>query len=408
MEKFEIKEFYGEDLIPYKKLSTVMFRSKNEQLADEEAYLETLKKQDESRGEDFVRLGAYHDGKLYAAIESYAFNTHFDGAECKMSGIGGVISDYNAPIKGAIKQIYTKAFEIMREKGQYISHLYPFEENYYRQYGYEVTCQSETWKVPAERLGIFKNGIVKPYDGTEKMKKDIVDIFNKFSKDKNLLATRNEKEWDKFFEDIKPYVTDNNTFVHYNSDNVADAYMNYGVQAQADRPQNLVVNTLWFTDFCGLRGILSYFAIQKSYCDYIIITVPETIDIAPIVDSHGGWGMRNAIRTVHNLGTTRVVDVEEVLKMAKYKGEGKVCVKVYDDIYAPWNNDCYTVEFGKETKVTRGGNPDIEMKITSFTSAIMGRFELDNLLIFDDVKINNFQNLDKVFYKKHLWIEGHF
>ncbi|MBO5452642.1 MAG: GNAT family N-acetyltransferase [Clostridia bacterium] len=408
MENYLIREFYGEEVIPYKKLSTVMFRSKNEQLSDEDAYKEILKKEDLNREPDFFRLGAFYEEKLYAAIEVYGFNANFDGTPCKMSGIGGVISDFNSPLKGAMKQIYAESFKIMRAKGQYISHLYPFEENYYRQYGYDVTCQSETWKIPIEKLCIYKEGIAVPYDGTDKMKEDVKSVFNKFAADKNLLITRNDKEWEAFFESKKPYVSGVNAFVHYNESGSADAYMSYSVSPQADRPQNMVVNSLWFTDFNGLKGILSYFATQRSYCDHLLITLPESIDIAPVLDSCGGWGKRNVVRTVLNQGTTRVIDVEEVLKMAKYNGEGKICIKIYDDIYAPWNNDCFTVEFGKETKVSRGGAPDIEMKITSFTTGIMGRMSFENLLIFPDIKVINKDNLEKVFYKKHVWIEGHF
>ena len=134
-------------------------------LDDEEAYKNILIEQDNNRNSDFCRLGAFYENKLYAAIESHGFNTYFDGVPCKMSGIGGVISDFNAPFKGAMKQIYKRIFEIMSSKGQYISHLYPFEENYYRQYGYEVSCQSVTWRIPIEKFCINSNRILMPYNG---------------------------------------------------------------------------------------------------------------------------------------------------------------------------------------------------------------------------------------------------
>lgn len=408
MNKYEVREFYGEELIDYKKLCTVMFRGKNQFLKDEEEYKKILAEEDKQHGSDYFRLGAFYEGKLYAAITSNDFNTFFDGAPCKVSGIGGVISDYNSPFKGAMKLINSKAFEMMREKGQYISHLYGFEENYYRQYGYDVSCQSETWKIPVEKLSIYKEGIVKYYDGSEKMKNDIKAVYKKFVENVNLMLVKDDEGWDKFFDERQPYVSGVNAYVHYNDEGVADGYMSYFAQDQGDRPQNMVVSTLWYTDLPAIRGILSYFSTQRAYCDYIIVTLPETVDISPIVDSRGGWSKRIVVRTVSNQGTTRVVDVEQILKIAKYKGSGKVCIKVYDDIYAPWNNDCFTVEFGDETKVTRGGTPDIEMKINSFSSAILGRFEVENLRIIPDVNIFNEDELHKVFYKKHLWTEDHF
>ena len=136
----------------------------------------------------------------------------------------------------------------MREKGQYISHLYPFEENYYRQYGYEISCQQVTWKIPIEKLGIYQNGAVKPYDGTEKMQDDIKKIFDAFSKDKNIMMTKNEEGWKKFFDERKPYVSGISAFVHYTDDGTPDSYMIYSIIPQDDRPQNMSVDTLWFTN----------------------------------------------------------------------------------------------------------------------------------------------------------------
>lgn len=408
MSSFEIREIYGADVIPYKKLACVMFRYKNEQLSDEEAYGKVLAEEDAKRREGFFRPAAFYEGKLYAGLESHGFTVNFDGHPCNMSGIGGVISDPNAPFKGAMKQIYMRSFEIMREKRQYLSHLYPFSENYYRQYGYDVTCQTATWPVPVDKFIYVKEGTLKAFDGSDEMKQDIISVYEKFSKGKNLMIFRDEMGWTSFFDHNKPYVAGISSFVHYDENGTADAYMNYVPEAQADKPQNLVVKNLWYADYAGLRGILAHFAVQQPYCDRVILPLPETLDISPIIDSKGGWGKRRTNRSLNNEGTSRVVDVEEILKLAAYKGEGQVCIRIYDDIYAPWNNDCFTVTFGTETTVTRGGTPDIEMKITSFSSGILGRFDLNNLMLFPDVKVHNPEQLEKVFYKKTLWIEEHF
>ena len=112
MENFTIKEFYGEEVLEFKKLCTVMFRSKNELLADEEAYKKMLTEEDTRRNPHFFRIGAFYKGKLYAALESNAFNTNFDGTACKMSGIGGVVSDFNSPLRSAMKELYKKALRL--------------------------------------------------------------------------------------------------------------------------------------------------------------------------------------------------------------------------------------------------------------------------------------------------------
>lgn len=405
----EIRELNCEELIELEKLSTTLFRSKNEKLKDEEAYKKILLAEAQKSSFDFFRLGAFCDDKLCAAIINNDYIVNFDGNECKMSGIGGVVSDFNSPVKGLMKKINMVAFEKMRKNKQFISHLYPFEESYYRKYGYEVSAEISEWNIPVEKIENFKNGIVLAYDGSDKMKFDIINLYEAFSKDKNLSVKNTQKNWEAFFEEVKAYVTDLKSFLHYDNDGNCDAYMNYNIIYHEHKPQDLKVNKLWYKNFKALGGLLSYFITQRLYCDKIFISLPTTVDISPFLNSTGGWGKRNVTRYTINSGLSRIVDVEEILKIATFKNEGEICIKIYDDDYAPWNNDCFNVKYGKETtKVERGGKPDIEMKISSFSAGILGRFDFENLKIFPDIKIINNIEFGDVFYKKHLFIEEHF
>lgn len=408
MSNFEIREFYGEEALRYKKLCTKLFRSPNKELENEEEYIKTLIRQDEEREEDFFRLGAFYEGVLYAAIEIIPFDVYMNGKICRMYGIGGVISDPECPEKGAVKLLFKKGFEMMRERGIYISHLYPFEINYYRQYGYDVSCDYAVWDIPVEAVMNFKNGELKAFDNSEKMKQDIKNIYNQFASDRNMAIKRNDKQWESFFESHRAYTSNWFSYIHY-TDGVADGYMCYTTKENGDRPMKLVTNKFWFTSFEGVRGLLSYFLTQKSYADKAVITLPTDVDLSAVIDSCGGWGKRNASKTVYDNGTSKVADVESMLKNTQYKGEGKVTIKIKDDIYCPWNNDCFTLEFGRENIITRGGKADIEMDINAFTSLILGRYDFDSCKIFQNVQIyGNEENLRKVFYKKNCWIEEHF
>jgi len=78
------------------------------------------------------------------------------------------------------------------------------------------------------------------------------------------------------------------------------------------------------------------------------------------------------------------------------------------DDYCPWNNDCFTVSFGDRTVVTRGGQPDIRMDINSFSAMILGAVSLEDAQIFPHVTIyGQKQELEKVFYKKNLFMDVH-
>ena len=405
MGSYEIKEFSGKRIVEYKKLAAVMFRSKSNGFDDEESFLKSVEEGDAASYDNVVRVGAFYNDRLYAGIESRGYdNVVFDGNVCKMSGVGCVVSDFNSPFKGGIGQIYKKAFEIMRQKGQYISHLYPFDETYYRTFGYDVSAATARWRVPVEKLLITREGMVVPYDGSEKMQSDIKAVHKAFTANHNLAIHKHDGMWKKFFDATKPFVSGFNSFVHYSPDGTPDAYMNYVLKNYEDKPSDIETREIWYTNIRALVGLLSYFGTQRACCDYVYLILPSDVDITPVVNSKGGYGKRIAEKIRQNRGMSRIVDVEKILEMAKYKGEGSICIQIYGDEYAPWNNDTYTVNYGTKTTVQRGGSPDIEMKINSFSSAILGRFDFANLILFNDVKINSNKEFENVFYRKPMWL----
>ena len=407
--EYEIKEFYKKECLQYKKLCSIMFRMANENLKNEEEYKEILEAEDSKRSPDFIRMGAFFDGKIYAAIECIDYLINFDGNPCKMSGMAGVVADYNAPFKGALKEVYKKSFQKMRKNGQFLSHLYPFEENYYRQYGYDVSCQGAKWEIPIEKLSMKKTGKNVYFDGSDKMKSDIKEVFDAFSKDKNMMILFDENAWEKFFEEHAPF-SGLNSYVHYNDAEEPDGFMSYSPKDNGDLPQNMVVDRIWYKNIAGLKGSLSYFLTQKPYCDKLIVDLPCGVDISAFINSTGGWGKRDCQRIVKNYGLSRVIDVEKILEIAKIQGDGCVTIKIKDDQYTPWNDGTYKVTFGEKRIVEKTvEDADIEMDINAFSAGILGRYSLADLEIFESIRINkNIENLSKVFYQKEAWTEEHF
>lgn len=407
MNDFEIKEIYGKDTIEYKKICVYAFRAENKELTDEKQYAEMLERQEAENDKNFIRLGAYYSGKLCAAIELIPFDVFIDGKTCSMCGIGGVVSQPECPKRGAVKLLFRHAFEYMREKGMLLSHLYPFEINYYRQYGYEVSCTYADWNIPLRALPKKTEGVCKSFDNSEKMRNEIIGIYNGFARNYNMLYDKNEKQWNEFFNSHDAYVSGYFSYVHYTEDK-ADAYMCYRIKEYDSRPMDLIADKVWFLSYDGLRGVISYFNNQKAYADSVILRLPEHTDISAIIDSNGGWGKKNAVKSVWDYGTSRIVDAEKFLKCVKYKGSGNAVVKINDD-YCLWNNDCFSISFGEKTTVVRGGVPDIELDIAEFSSLILGRYDFSDFRIFPGIKVyGNEENLKKIFYKKKCYIEEHF
>lgn len=387
----EIREFYGEEILRYKQLCSTLFHSpKNEEQLRQEI------ENDEKRKKDFVRLGAFED-ELIAGIEIHPYDIVFEDSVVKMGGIGGVISALEARGKGAVKKLFIKAFEKMYEQEQIISHLFPFRGDYYRKFDYEVTAENTVWYIPTEYLRASGAGTVKLYDGSEKMKEDIKNIYHKFVSGKNLALA--EHDWEAFFNERRPYESQLFSYLHY-TDDVADGFLSYNMRAYEHKTQDVSVSNFWYTDKNGISGILGYIASLKDHSDKCIVTCND--DLGAYFEFNGGWGKRDTERKIEFRGSTRIIDAEKVLLKKAFLG--KAAIKIIDN-FCPWNNDVFTVSDGK---VSRGqGDADASMTMRAFSSLVMGRY--DNLDFVPELEIyKNKENLEKLFAKRKMWFDTHF
>ncbi len=404
---YQIKEFNdAETYYEYRKLFSYLYRTTLKDLQDPALFQANYEKIPQAP--ERIRLGAFHEGKLYAAAQLHRTKVHYDGNELLMYGIGGVLSDYSKPYKGAMQQIFAEAFLRMKEQGACISHLFPFSDDYYRQYGYEISSEKAIWEVPVAAIKKMGDGYFVLFDNSEKMKREIREIYECFAARQNLSVVRTDADWDAFFEAHTAFAGNCYTFVSY-TDVGADGFVSFSRKKEGDKRPDFHADSICFKTYAGLRGLLAYFSTQTSYIENVFLELPADIDLFPLLDSRVGNGMRHTHRFVRNIGLSRVVCVEELLKASRFHGKGTASIRIVNDAYCPWNNDCFTVAFGDETTVTRGGEPDIEMDIGAFTAGILGRCDLDTLTAFPSVRIlGNEDALRNIFYKKPCWIADKF
>lgn len=344
----------------------------------------------------FIRIGAF-ENDVIAAMELYNYEVLFDNKPIRMAGVGNVVSSLEARGKGAIKQIFKFAFERMKEEGQIISHLYPFRGDYYRKFGYEVTAELVRWRIPTEMIHAKANGVIKHFDGSDKMKEDIKSLYRNFIKNKNLCIVN--KKWDEFFEQIMPFSKSIFPYVHY-TNGCPDGYASYSIKVYDDKIQDIEVKDFWYLGVDGISGILNYFSTLKDYSDRVLIFCND--DLSAFCEFNGGWGKRNTDRTIKYMGSTRVIDVYEILKLRAAQAD--LTIEIEDE-YCPWNNDIFTV---KDGEVFRGGKSiDAKMTIRAFSSLIMGRYKKYELV--PELEIYNKKcDLSKLFPKREIFIDEHF
>lgn len=414
----EIKEAYGMDALRYIQMCCAAFHRPNPSLNEPNVAELLQKKDDELRsyrtgdqeGEGvYKRFCAYKDGKIIAAMQTEPHLSYFDGKLCGMSEIGEVVSDPETRRTGAIRAIFLRIFQDMREQKQYLSFLHPFISDFYRKFGYEVATDYTIWEIPNDYLPPADNTGIKRYVGTEEQKADIKAVMNACRAQFNMGKAYVDYHWESFFKSIDPYATTRFCYLHYDAAGAPDGVLIYTMcDESAEETQTMdASHGLYFRDPAGLQALLAFAATLSNYFKKLRLSLSAQTDISRLIpEMHGGWGKKNTTRRTWQEGMSRVVDVAEILKLANYRGTGTVTIKV-TDICCDWNTHCFTVDFSKSganVVITDDAAPDIELDIAAFSAMILGRFSMDNCDYLPNVKVNgNEENLAKVFYFKPLW-----
>lgn len=415
MDEFELRDLTAEDLPAYWKLACIAFHSKNAGLEDEKTFLENCAKEEQkarenptARGNYRTRAGLFRDGKLLSTLTAHAFEVNFDGNICEFCGVGGVMSDPCARKTGGVSRVMGRELEKMRQRGQLLSHLYPFQTSFYRRFGYEHCAYAMEWTIPTQFLPELPYNI-RWYENTPEEQAAVRKIYEAFSAGHNLSLRRSSERWQGRFQRLQPYSGKSFSYLHY-GDNGPDGFLSYRPKEHDDAPMTIEVEQLYYSGPQALRQLLAFLGSQRPYADEVKLRLPLGVDISAwLTEVCTAYDKRDVRREMVHLGASRVVDVEGVLKLARYLGEGSADIRVVDPA-CPWNDKCFHVEFDDRCRsVTETDRWDIRLTIGAFTAFILGARDLSEAAFLEGVEIGgNLENLRKIFYKKSIWLEDHF
>lgn len=374
----------------------------------DEASLEKLLKEPRCRRDeniDCIWAAFDEDGKMMSNMIALPFEAFFDGHKVKMSGIGDVVTLPVYRQSGAVRAIFLKILEEMKEKGDVFSYLYPFSYYFYRKFGYERSGTTVDWKIKlpampkATKTGHFK--MYEPGQPTD----DLNTVYNAYAAGINMMTLRDKWSRQRTITCANPYQTPTFTFIYYDDANVPQGYFQF-VRHIEGKVRSIDVPEFCFATNEAAVAMLAFLGKYQSDYSFAKIRVPAHIDLAAFFAEYA----TTLEREIKHTGMMRVVDAQKALKLAKYKGEGSFVIALTDDT-CPWNTGSYKVDFDKNgTKVAMTQDaPDIVTDIQNFGLLISGECDLAGAKYLANVQINgNTEALEKAFYRKPLWINDYF
>ncbi|QGQ99979.1 GNAT family N-acetyltransferase [Paenibacillus psychroresistens] len=312
--------------------------------------------------------GYYIEDQLAAKLIILKLQTWINGRSFDMGGIASVATWPEFRRHGMVKKLLIHALQTMKEAGQTVSFLHPFEFPFYRKYGWETYIEHKKYEIP-------KDLIIKQFTSLGQMKqtndwKLLDPIYQAYAQQFNGTLIRDEAWWTKNRGNKSAAFA-----IYYDESNVAKGYIQYKV-----KNKEMNVDELVFLDESARRGLWKFIADHDSMMEKVIVKAPIDDQLAFLLTNP------RIKQEIVPYFMARIVDLVafiEKLPMTTGLEKQKLELQITDS-FAPWNNGTFAVKWntsGKAkvkqveaslTKETKGSPSILACDIGTLSAMLLG------------------------------------
>jgi predicted acetyltransferase len=310
-------------------------------------------------------LGIREGSKLAAKLHIIPLAVYMNGDQWKMGGIAGVATFPEYRRSGYVKSLIIEALSQMRQEGQMVSLLAPFDFAFYRKFGWEIL--SDVKKVTIEKINLQflspQPGSIKRYSKSNHPK-DMEDIYRKYCQNYMGLLVRDTNWWKEHVYDEQSHGA-----VYYNSSKEARGYILYTIKDRKMDIQEIVV-----LDQEARVGLWNLICQHDSMVDSVTVKLPVHEPFSYFLN-------QPKVKTeVMPYFMCRIVKAKECLERFPFARDAEPIFLHLDDPFAAWNNGSYLIGNGevKEYKAKQGSqcvNPPkrgIRLTINELSAILCG------------------------------------
>ncbi len=345
--------------------------------------------------------GAFDEGAhVMARIINNRFESVIDGTAVWTGGIGAVSTLPEYRSTGAVRAIFSSLLPDACRRGEVFSTLYPFNQAFYRKFGYDTVCPMNVYRMPPEVLRDYRfTGRAvqwKPGDSIG----EYLELFNSFSLGFNLAVLRDEKRFRRDHFDGLYYRDRKFAYLLKDGEETCAGLIFQDVRH--DPAAILRVEDLAWRGrkgFLALLGFLSRFSADYGEID---LPLPTGTELYSLVHSAKEYDISKETR--HNY-MIRPVNAAKLLS-AMRRFPGRFVIRVRDDLI-PENNGAFAVEEGRV--IETGEKADLSVDIRALGVMASGSVSLSEAALREDVEIlGNRETLERVFVRKPVLVRVKF
>lgn len=310
-----------------------------------------------------AEVWGWFDGeKLISQVAVYPMKVRIFNRTYDMGGLTGVGTYPEYASQGLMHKLLYKSLQLMKEKNQTISYLYPYSIPYYRRKGWEIISDKIVYEIHDYQLPKTKR-VPGDVERVDVESEEVKRAYERFAYQTHGALLRDDLAWNEY---LLWDTDDLMAAIYYNEDNEPDGYVLYNIKDEVFHIKDMIfVNEeartgIW--NFISAHFSMITKVIGNTYTDEPLAFLLEDADIK---------------ETISPYFMARIVCLEEFIDQYPFKPDNieREWTFTMDDPLLTWNQGTFTLKIEKngKGKITRvSGTVKDSIDISTMTTMLLG------------------------------------
>ncbi|QCA27917.1 GNAT family N-acetyltransferase [Vagococcus xieshaowenii] len=305
-------------------------------------------------------FGWFDDEELVSQIAIYPCEVNIHGTIYQMGGVTGVGTYPEYASHGLMQSLIMLALEKMREDGQWISYLYPYNIPYYRRKGWEIMSDKLSFDMKDTQLPT-----TQPTPGYVEREAvnhpDVYEVYESFARQHHGAMLRSDFNWEEYWRYENQ--DERTAAIYYGANQQPLGVLFYWIAADVFH-----VKEMFTLNEEARQGLWHFINAHFSMVDRIEGDIYKNEPLAFLLDDG------QIKETIEPYYMARIVDVAEFLREFPFAGTAKPFHFEMSDPVAKWNNGIFSLSWDEEDHVQVGYEPigaAVKIDIQTFTCLFM-------------------------------------
>ncbi|MEF8826241.1 MAG: GNAT family N-acetyltransferase [Halapricum sp.] len=326
-----------------------------------------------------ARYGLYENDQLLTTGALYGLDARLRSDWTTVGGIAAVSSPPEHRGSGNVRRLLRGLLSESRERGYGLTALWPFEHDFYRQFGWAIANRYTTYELSPEQLATAGTTSRGTYERVGPDDWERLEAAQRAHGEGRTLSLRRSEDWwrQRTFDD-----GDDQPWAYaWLADSEVRGYVVYTFEAGADG-QILRVRDFSAADRAARRHLLGLLGTHDSQAETVELTLAEEADLLDAVSNP-----EDVACSTHAGPMIRVSDVELALEQCPYPEDasGRVAVDVSDPMGVDDGRFELAVEDGVGVCEATTSDPDAKVDVGTLSQLVVG---------YRDISVIRGQGLD--------------